>query len=412
MLQAVNVPKIEKKNRVVAIDVLKGMAISIVILIHFAAHILMDQWTWLYNMIYLFGDVFGPALFVFLSSVSVTISIKKKRNEYNEKDIRNAILRRSFMLIFLSFIVNLVMGFNRFGFLAFWRWQIIQFIGFSQIITYYILKLQGHQRVILAFIIAYATPIVFNYITSLMFANGINYKTIGFEDLSNPIVLLYYFLFQHYWAVPIMPWIYIVMVGSVVGENLVSTLNTRQQGDRKVYYRFFRNVIVDGTLIFIAGIITGLNLRNEDFGLNIWQGIQSGTDLFPEGIPEFLVHSSVPNIMYSMGVALIFTAIVFYVCEIKGFKGKLVQFFAFFGRFSLTIFVLHPVFWTGLNDLFGPVGLFIVTSLVIGILGFLLYIWNYKLKGIGTIEWFLTLVGDFKIKKPKKSKEPVIQNIN
>lgn len=388
-----------KEDRVVAIDVLKGMAISVVILIHFAARVLTDQWNWLYNMIYLFGDVFGPALFAFLSSISVTIAIHKKRKVYCEKDIRNSILKRSITLIFLSFIVNLVMGFDHFGFLAFWRWQIIQFIGFSQIITYYILKLQGHQRVILAFITAYITPIIFNYITSLMFSAGIDYHSLRIEDLGNPVALLYYFLFQHYWAVPILPWIYIIMVGSVVGENLISVMSVKESGDKKLYYRFFRNVIIDGSLIIIAGILTGMKLLSEDFGLNIWEGIQSGVDLFPNGIPEFLVHSSVPNIMYSLGLALIFTAIIFYLCEIKKIRGKIIQFLAFFGRYSLTIFVLHPVFWIGIKNLLGPLGLFSVTFLVIAILGLLLYIWNYKLKGIGTIEWFLNLVGNFKMKK-------------
>jgi hypothetical protein len=237
-----------------------------------------------------------------------------------------------------------------------------------------------------------------------MIAAGIDFKTLTINDLSNPAVIFYWIFFQPFWEVPIIPWVCIVIIGSVVGENLVAALNARQEGDKKVYHRFVHNSVVDGLLLAISGMLTGLKLSKVDFGLNIWQGIQSGSNWFPNGIPEFLIHSSVPNILYSMGMSLLLLAASFYFCEIRGFKGKYVQFFVFFGRFSLTLFVLHPIFLIGTKDKLDPIGLFILTFVAIGGLGLLLYIWRYRWNAVGTLEWLMIAAGGLK-KSKKKAEE-------
>lgn len=391
-----------KEDRVVAIDVLKGVAIALVILAHLSATVLVDEWDWAYYLIFMFLDVFGPSLFVFLSSLSVIFSVKKKRNNYNEKAIRNTIFQRASMLLLMSFVINLLGSYQILGIYAFWNWQVIQFIGFAQIFTYYILKLQRHQRILIAFIIAYGTPILFNHITTNMFTLGIDYNLLTYSDFKYPITILYHFLFSPIWGVPMFPWIFVVLVGSVFGENLVFALNARQEGDKKIYQRFFHNSMVDGILLTSAGILTGLRLTKEDFGLNVWQGIRSGTNLFPDGIPEFFVHSSVPNIMYSMGIGLLLISISFYICEIKGHKGKYVKFFVFYGRFSLTLFMLHYIFLIGNKDKLDPIGLFTLYFVAIAGLGLLLYIWRYRWNAVGTLEWLMIAAGGFRKSKKKK----------
>ena len=396
--------KKDQMERILAIDVLKGIAILLVILAHLARWVLLPEWKWGYFLIYMILDIFGPSLFVFLSCLGVVFSAKKKRINYNEKIVRNTVLQRAIALLFISFLVNFGMTYSKMYYLSFWGWNILQFIAIGQIITYYILKLQPHQRMIIAFLIAYSTPILFTFLNSHMENVGINFKEFTISDLKNPYALLFWLIFYPAEQVPFVPWIEIVIIGSIVGENLVNAYNIYLEGNKRIYNKFNRNLLTDGLIMMLMGILIGLQLQSDDFGLGILAGINTCPFIEWPGIPDFLVHSSISNIIYSTGAELILLAIAFRITEIKNHKGKFIKFFVFYGRFSLSLFALHALFFIGTKDSFGPIGLFILYFIIIILLGFILYILRYRFHGVGTLEWLIIAIGGLRRIKdmPKK----------
>ncbi|MHA1341425.1 MAG: heparan-alpha-glucosaminide N-acetyltransferase domain-containing protein [Promethearchaeota archaeon] len=399
----------ERSERIVAIDVLKGIAILLVILAHLARWVLVPEWKWAYYLIYMVLDVFGPSLFVFLSCLGVVFSVKKKRANLNEKLVRTTVLQRAFALLFFAFIINYGLCARNMGVLGFWLWSVLQFIAFGQIITYYILKLQPHQRMIIAFLIAYSTPKMFTFLTELMANNGINFKQLTLNDLSNPYAFIYWLIFYSAEQVPFFPWIEIVIIGSIVGENMVNAYNAYLEGNKIVYKKFNRHLFTDGFIMAIVGILVGLQLQSDDFGLGILEGINTSPFIEWPGIPDFLVHSSVSNIIYSTGMELILLAIAFRITEIKNHKGRIAKLFTFYGRYSLSLFGLHIIFFIGTKDSLGPVNLFILYFFVFFSLGFLLYILRYRYHGVGTLEWLILAIGRLhKIKGTNKKKKDLM----
>ena len=124
-------------RRITSIDFLKGFAIIFVILAHTAQGWLAPDSDYLYGLLFALLDILGPSLFVFLSALSVIFSIKRKEGIIHPKIIRNRIFTRGLVMIIIGMITNIVVIQDGTVTVAIYGWNIITFIGFAQIFSYY-----------------------------------------------------------------------------------------------------------------------------------------------------------------------------------------------------------------------------------------------------------------------------------
>ncbi|MFX1314116.1 MAG: heparan-alpha-glucosaminide N-acetyltransferase domain-containing protein, partial [Promethearchaeota archaeon] len=128
-------------KRIASIDFVKGFAIVWIILAHVGLSWFDKDWFYIYGLVFAFMDVLGPSLFVFLSALSVIFSVKRKKKDISEKAIRNGILTRGFVIIIVGVLFNPVSLYTSGESVPFpanlWGWNILMFIGFSQILSYY-----------------------------------------------------------------------------------------------------------------------------------------------------------------------------------------------------------------------------------------------------------------------------------
>ena len=117
-------------RRLASIDFVKGLAIVFIILAHTSGGWFTKDWLFIHGIVYMFLDILGPSLFIFLSALSVVFSLKRKKGRLPDKVIRNNIFARGSMLILIGVVINafLISKYTYFP-LTLWGWNIIFFGG-------------------------------------------------------------------------------------------------------------------------------------------------------------------------------------------------------------------------------------------------------------------------------------------
>ena len=148
-------------KRIHSIDFVKGFAILFIMLAHTSAGWLDSESRYLYGILFTLLDILGPSLFVFLSALSVIFSIKRKEGVLPQKIIRNRIFTRGTVMIVIEMLTNIAVLEGEQVKIAIWGWNIITFLGFSQIFSFYILKfldvLKFVSLLILVFLIVWSS---------------------------------------------------------------------------------------------------------------------------------------------------------------------------------------------------------------------------------------------------------------
>src|SRR5665648_627246 len=103
---------------------------------------------------------------------------------------------------------------------------------------------------------------------------------------------------------------------------------------------------------------------------------------FP-GMWEFLIRGRAPNMVYNLGAALILIAVCFYILDIKRKMNNFISMINYYGKVSLSLFLLHFVFITLFLSALDIVLYFVLLFSYIGFWGFLMYIWNEFYNGVG-----------------------------
>ncbi len=97
--------------------------------------------------------------------------------------------------------------------------------------------------------------------------------------------------------------------------------------------------------------------------------------------------------LYNLGAALTIIAVAFYFIDLKGKSNIVVRMFNYYGKISLSLFMLHfifmPLYIKQLNIFLFP----IIYIANVGLLGFLMYIWIEYGNGIGSPEWLMVQIG-------------------
>ncbi|MBY9003414.1 MAG: OpgC domain-containing protein [Candidatus Lokiarchaeota archaeon] len=392
-------------KRIHSIDFVKGFAIVMIMIAHTGGSWLNSQWIFFYGVCYTVLDIVGPSLFVFLSALSVVFSIKKKKKgAQSEKVIRNRILSRGLTIIVIGVLFNIFsFEFTIGGYpfpLNLWGWNILMFIGFSQIFSLYALKLGKLSRAMIGLIIIFTS-------------DGIREFLFIGKEAGNPIIT-----FFHYIVVspspmtPLLPWLAICFIATIFGELLHEAMIS---GTKKSFTHLFRVFMLWGLIFVIGGLWLGRELYVPGDIWDIAQFNHIGTlpleeyplmsllndinsQMFiPEirypGMCEFLIRGRGPNMIYNMGAALLLIGISFYFIDIKEKTNYFISMLKYYGRVSLSLFLMHFVFVTLFFNSLDLVQFIVLTFSYIGFYGFFMFLWMEFYNGVGSPEWIMIQVG-------------------
>lgn len=390
----------ESPKRIGSIDFVKGFAIVFIILAHSAAIWLDSENYYLYGLLFALLDFLGPSLFVFLSSLSVIFSIKNKQNSLPAKVIRMRIFSRGIIIILIATIYNITSLIIERPDIPFpfnlWGWNILMFIGFSQIFSYYALKIPKLYRGIIGILIV----LLSNPIRDLIFVPGL-------EGGNLLVITIHYIVIGPNPMVPLLPGLAICFISTIFGEYLYEAMN---KGTHDAYVGLYRIFMVWSIILILIGIGLGFQLFTRDT-------ILGGVFEYPNialldianrpinieipGMPEFLIRGRGPNIIYNLGAALLVISVSFYFIDIKKNYGNFVKMLVYYGKVSLSLFFIHQIFLGLFSRQFG-ITLFLINNLTyIGLMGFLMYIWMEYANGVGSPEWLMAAMGKMGKKKRK-----------
>ena len=403
-LNYIETAKRDKKfTRIRSIDFVKGLAICLIIVGHTGEQWVSDAWRWAHAMLFPILDVFGPSLFIFLSALSVVFSCKKKECVIPERVIRQGIYLRTIIVLLLGVVFNITTSpptaiypfpSNLFG------WNILMFIGFSQIFCYYAIKISRELRIVSAILIVFFADPIRQY----MYLN---------KD-SNPIIfVIHYLLVSPAPHNPLFPYIALALFSTIYGEYIFEAMIFETPD---AYMETFKTFIRHGIIFTIAGVLFGA----EIIGAN---GLPPDDYIFVQlipimqeappwalqinGLPRFIIRGTGSNILYVLGMALLIIGISFYLIDYKHlknpFQNNIINMWVFYGRVSLSIFFIHYIgaffFYRALDVVF----FFPIIIPWIGFLGLLMYLWNKEADGVGSFEWLISNMGKSKKKKKPKS---------
>lgn len=399
-------------GRIESIDFVKGFAIVFIILAHYAAVWLNEEWYFIYGLAFMFLDILGPSLFMFLSALSVVFTVKRKTGKMPEKLIRNRVFSRGLIIMVIGVFINLTnITETSYSFpLYLWGWNILFFMGFSQIFSYYALKITKMPRALIGIFIIFLTPTIRAFLYN--------------EQDTNLIVGFFHFIITSANpSVTLLPWLSICFISTIFGEYLYEAMSEKSEN---VYKGLFRIFFTWGIFLIIAGVVTGytlqtfLTMNKDEYGHLLLLEIANDQSFFYlPGMPDFLIRGTASNMLYNLGAALTIIAVAFYFIDLKGKSNNIVRIFKYYGKISLSLFMVHfifmPLYVKQLNIFLFPV-IYIAN---VGLLGFMMYIWIEYGKGIGSPEWLMVQIGrigqktgenikktsKFAIEKTKKSIE-------
>ena len=388
-------------KRIASIDFVKGFAIVFIILAHSANAWLNSEFRYLYGILFALLDFLGPSLFVFLSALSVIFSIRNKQHILPKKVIQMRIFSRGFIIIGIAMIYNVFsLSFENYNIpfpLNLWGWNILMFIGFSQIMSYYALNLRKLYRAIIG-------------IGIIAFSNVIRDQLLypGKESGNIVMIILHFILIGPIPMVPLLPGLSICFLSTIFGEYLYEAMN---KGTNDAYVGLFRLFLTWSLILIIAGIGLGFQLYTRDT-------IIGGAAEYPQialltvanssdfinipGMPDLLIRGRASNVIYNLGASLLVITISFYFIDLKKRKeNDFVHMLVYYGKVSLSLFFIHQLFLSLLYRQL-DVGMFLVINLTyIAFLGFLMYIWMEYANGIGSPEWLMAILGKLGKKKRK-----------
>lgn len=395
-------------KRIASIDYVKGFAIVWIILAHVGLSWLDKDWYYVYGLVFAFMDVLGPSLFVFLSALSVVFSYKRKKGKMSEKAIRNGILTRGVVIMIIGVLFNPVSLLTEREVVPFpanlWGWNILMFIGFSQIVSYYAIKLNKKWRAIIGIIIIYFSP----WIRDVLYE--------GKEAGSLLMNILHFIITSPLPQVPILPYLAVCFMSTIFGEFLYEAMI---KGTKEAYYKLFRIFSIYGIVFVLMGIFL---IIPRGVAFNIWETglarLIPGTQASPgvivrseylhidllaianqqnyahfDGMPIFMVRCTAHNMFYNLGIAFLLIAICFYVIDIKKKMNDVIKLVLFYGKTSLSLFIIQFLFLPLYTGQFSIIFVPIIWVGYCGFLGLLMYVWLKYFNGVGTPEWIMRKIG-------------------
>jgi len=127
---------------------------------------------------------------------------------------------------------------------------------------------------------------------------------------------------------------------------------------------------------------------------------QQDYSYFP-GMPIYMIRCTAHNMFYNLGVGFLLIAVCFYFLDIKNKSNDVIKLVIFYGKTSLSLFLIQYLFLPLYGGQFSIIYLPIVFAGYCGFLGLLMYLWTEYFNGVGTPEWIMGKLGSAGKKKKK-----------
>ncbi len=400
---------VSSPKRINSIDLVKGLAILLIMICHCGSVWLDEEWFFLYGIIYTCLDMVGPSLFVFLSALSVVFSVKRKQGKLPNNIIRIRIYSRGSMIIIIGLLINLITPVVP-GYpfpLNIWGWSILVFIGFSQIFSYHALKLKKYLRAIIGIIIISISEIIIEFL----------YLS---KDLNLGTWILHYIISSPYPILPLLPWLSICFISTLFGEILYDTM---EKGTKEAYKHLFHIFLFWGIVLIVFGVITGIEVKppgsviiEEYPHFELLEISNRQKYNYYAGMYGFFIRGMFANMWFNLGADLFIIAIGFYIIDIKLVKNLFTDMLIYYGKVSLSLFLVHYIFLLLYMGQFNIVFFVFIVLSYLGFMGVSMYIWMEYFYGIASPEWLMIQLGrighkteEKTIKGMKKTEEYVVK---
>jgi len=302
-------------QRLKSIDIFRGLCMSWMVLTHLIDWWLKNEYSWLHSIMIMILDPIGASGFLFISGVSVSLSVRKRimranaSEDYNYRMIRNSYLFRALFVFIIAIIYNITIAIRLLDPSMIWAWFILLTAGVSLLLGWPLLKISKFFRIIFGLIIIIINQII---ITLLL----------PFDGDSNIYGLLFHFLYHPINQDPILIFFPFFLFGTVIGDSLFDSFLIDNKNKRE---SVFKNNFLIPTIIFgIVLIIIGILFR----------------------YPKFLIRESFSWIIYSLGINIVLLSIllifdVFNVIKTK----KSYKLLFYYSYYSLTIYLAHNILY-------------------------------------------------------------------
>jgi len=373
-----------------SIESVKGFSILIILLSNSINYWLVfgDELKDIYGLIIVILEVIGPSLYIFVVSFSISFTLNKKMGTYHEKKNRNKILKQAFFLILLGSLYNIILNPSLSFPINLWGWNILVFLGFSQIFCFLAYKLVRWARLVIGLSIIFLTY----GIRELLF--------IG-KDTNVIIEVIHFIVVSPFPNYSLLPFVSISFFSTVFGEFIFEsvTLNSNKANlhSTESIIKYSLVLLICGLLLpftDIGPIVGADNFNPSKYPfLEAVPILKAHNILYIPGLPLFLLKGTPSNLFFLMGLALLIIAIFYYYSDVLHKNGKIIRILNIFGRHSITIFFVQFLFILILYQKTTLLLFFPFIILYIAILGVLFFLWQKNGKSILSLDWMMDKIG-------------------
>jgi uncharacterized membrane protein len=397
-----------KKERINAIDILKGFSIFWIIGYHTTQLWLIEFALWEVEMLYIFFlSTVGPANFIMLSGLNLIIGIRSKSDSgWSDKRIRYQNLKRIGVLILLASLYNIVMGliiqnFSFINWYDFYAWHILQTISYSMLLTLLLFKINKYIRFFLGILIIVISYPLYIWLLSL-----------GSGGLIVSHLFYYPFNIEIFWSMPFFPWAGCAFIGSLIGEYLYNAKYGSETGKNRLGRLIIHLIIMGMVFIFIAIFFgSSMPLGNTSIWGLIAESHVVNLNTAPffnfVSLPYFLLPSHWTYMFYALGIDFLLLALFIFLTDFKKFKNGFFKFFSFTGKLSFSVFIYHHF---GLILFIRTFDAFWIWPVWVGyaiLIVFIIWILVTKFEGKGTVEWLIIVISMDRKPKSEDVKAPL-----
>ena len=307
---------------------------------------------------------------------------------YPEKIYRNKILKQALFLIILGCLYNVILNPNL-GFpVNLWGWNILVFLGFSQILCYLAYRLVRWARLVIGLSIIFLTS---GYRDLLFLA----------KDVNIIMEVIHFITVSPYPNYSPLPFASISFFAAVFGEFMFESIAL---DSNRASLHLTHSIIKYGLVLLVCGLFLpfidiGLVVGVDNFDSSIYPFQESVPILIAHnmpyipGLPLFLLKGTPSNLFVLMGLALLIIALFFYYSDVLLQNGKLFRILRIYGRHSITIFFIQFLFILVLYQKTTLLLFFPFLILYIAILTVLFFLWQKNSKSILSLDWIMDKLG-------------------
>jgi uncharacterized membrane protein len=332
-----------KSTRIQTFDIIRGVAIFVMVFWHVLLHWMEPESEWLLVFIRLLTNMMAVSAFVFVSGLGFGFSWQKDVNQsLAKKQIRIKSISHSIAILIISLGYNLMGVFiHGYGWENLWYWYILQTIAISRLINLILMDFKEYLRLLIALIIIFLAPFYLNLLLA--------------QKDSNSVVNVIYFISYN----PIKadsPFIFLpfFIIGSIYGQKIAKIIQKESATDETERFYSVRkelnNIMVQGLFLFLGGILIGLQQTTIEIGWNYIENLNTHPNINITSLPLFLIRSSFAWCLYCIGFEIIVFAILLKYLDFtkKPHQEKVrpsYNILQLFGKYSLTIYLTHYLFF-------------------------------------------------------------------